>query len=52
MKIDELIKVLENKILYLQQQRLILAKQGEVERILLLDAEVDEIIIIIDKLKS
>ena len=52
MKIEDIIKILENKILYLQQQKIILSNTGDFEKLLSIDQEIDEILFIIQKLKS
>ena len=52
MKIEDVIRVLESKILYLQQQKIILSNIGDFEKLLLIDQEIDEILFIIQKLKS
>lgn len=52
MKLHQIILILENKIDYLNQQKLVFINAGDLQRIVEIELEVNEIQIALQKLKS
>jgi hypothetical protein len=52
MSISEIIRILENKIAYLQQQYTVLVNNGELERVVQVEQELNDLQVAVQKLKT
>lgn len=52
MKLEEMIRILENRILTLQQQKVIFENIGDLEKIFQIEQEIQDTIVSLNKLKS
>lgn len=52
MTLNEIIHILENKLIYLDQQKTIFVNFGEIQRVSEIELEINEIQIALQKLKS
>lgn len=52
MTLNEIIHILENKLIYLDQQKAVFVNFGEIQRVSEIELEINEIQIALQKLKS
>lgn len=52
MKLEEMIRILENRILTLQQQKVMFENIGDLEKIFQTEQEIQDTIVSLNKLKS